>query len=253
MSGEDPDLFYIVKNSASFDSEDYFLIMLNVVWDGAALDLHVVYRNMTDWILDTIHWVLDNTNKTVVIRQHPGERASYIRSSDDYQAIISDAFGDDARVVFISSFSNIDAYHLIESSNCVIGFSSSALVEAVTMGKPTLIVSEAYFSDLNIVYKSNNKKQYYQYLSLANTYRLPVTQEMKNNALVCNYLTQTRNRLLSGFTTDDVNSWVNLDMQSLTSVHIIVEAIEKLEPVSLICHRKSYKVYKKSGFGDDLK
>ena len=43
--------------------DDYYLMLLNSVWDSATLGLHTVYNSMNEWIFDTIEWILKNTEK----------------------------------------------------------------------------------------------------------------------------------------------------------------------------------------------
>ena len=242
ITGEDPDLFYIHKQiTTSYEGDDYYLMLLNIVWDGAAQGIHLVYEDMTEWILDTIKWILDNTDKKIVIKQHPGERAKHASSRDEYESIIHSIFGRNERIVFIDATSNVTGYELIKSACCVIGFSSSSVVEAVALGKPAIITSNSYFSHLGFVYSAKTIDQYYAYLSSANVNKLKVSLPMMDRACVCNYLTQTCNRLFSCFTTDQIDSWVRVDLSELNAVSLIVEAIETSTPVSLLSHREFMK------------
>jgi len=241
IAGEDTDLSYVHGHvSNSYDDNGYYLILLNVVWDGAALDLHLVYESTIDWIIDTVKWVLDNTSRKIIVKQHPGERVRNVTSIDDYDKIIRNNFGENKRIVFIDSKSTITGYALIKSACSVIGFSSSSVVEAAALGKPTIITSNSYFSNFGFVYSAKTKDQYYTYLSLANDNKLKVELSMMDKACVCNYLTQTCNRLFTCFTTDNM-AWLKTDISELIVVGFIVEAIETSTPVSLLVHRKLLK------------
>src|SRR5262249_54831534 len=64
------------------------LLALNSSWDQAALGLHVAFPTNTDWIVETVRWVLSSTQSSIIVRQHPAERFEASRSSDDYRQLL---------------------------------------------------------------------------------------------------------------------------------------------------------------------
>ena len=100
------------------------------------MGIHTVYESMLDWILDSIDWVLNNTDKTILIRQHPAERGKQIDNTDTYKEKIESKFGINKRIIFIEARQDVNSYDLIENALCVLGFSSTIIVESVMHGKP---------------------------------------------------------------------------------------------------------------------
>ena len=39
--------------------------------DGAALGIHEIFENNNDWLISTVDYLIKNTNKKIIIRQHP--------------------------------------------------------------------------------------------------------------------------------------------------------------------------------------
>lgn len=220
---------------------DYYLMLLNSVWDSAALGLHTVYESMIDWILDTIEWVLMNTEKTIIIRQHPAERVDYINNTDSYENKMHNRFGTNKRIVFIEAKNDINTYDLIENSFCVLGFSSTSVVESVALGKPAIIVSSTYYANLGIVYNANSKEEYYSYLDKASKNELEVTQEMKDRACVSNYITQSCNWYKTEFTPNRNNflKWSAKSLDELEKEYLPLQAILEKVPVSLLQHKEN--------------
>lgn len=223
-------------------NNEYFLVLLNSVWDSAALGIHSVYESMIDWILDSIGWVLNNTDKTIVIRQHPAERDESINNTDSYEIKIKSKFGNDKRIIFIEAKSNLNTYQLIENSICVLGFSSTSIVESVALGKPAIIVSSTYYSGFGIVFNTASRNEYYKYLSDASEYLLEVTDEMKDRACICNYITQSCNWIKTEFTPNPLNfrKWYKKNYDDLLGNNVFVKAILTKTPVSLLKHNENF-------------
>ena len=63
-------------------------MVLNQSYDLSALNRHYIFKNQTDWILQTIKYVIENTNEKIAIRRHPVEGKEQFRSNDEYEKII---------------------------------------------------------------------------------------------------------------------------------------------------------------------
>jgi hypothetical protein len=217
------------------------LMLLNIVWDSAALGLHTIFENMEEWITESVAWALENTEDIITVRQHPAERNAAGRSTDDYYSLLIQRFGDNRRVRFISATEDVNTYNLIEKSLYVIAFSTTASMEAVAMGKVVVNVSGCYYSNLGFVYNPKTKDEYFTFLKNASAGRLNVSEKNKEDALKCYYLTQCCNLLHSVFTPQplDFQKWVRDDPEvvfQLPEVKHILYAIENDIPISLVRH-----------------
>ena len=68
------------------------LLALNSSWDSAALGLHQVFENSTQWVVGTVRCLLERTTAQIVVRQHPAERFQAGRSNDDYGRLLQGEF-----------------------------------------------------------------------------------------------------------------------------------------------------------------
>lgn len=245
------DLMYQVFNqNVIFDLESigdgYCLMLLNSVWDATTLDMHIVYKNMIDWIIESIKWILNNTNKTIVIRQHPAERHKLAKGNDNYQQLLYDEFGFEPRIVLIIPEDDINTYTLIEKSSFILGFCSTSIVESIALGKPAIIVSNTYYSNCGIVYSAQNKNEYYSLLQQASNHELKVTQEMIERACISNYITQSCNWYKTEFTPhpNNFNNWSQKKMDEFTKNYLPLKAIIDNIPVSYLKHKENLNVQK---------
>jgi len=243
--GEDLSSFagsHLIKPTTNLKFGDqYYLILLNSVWDTAALGIHTVYGSMIEWIFDSIEWILNNTDSLIIIRQHPAERVKEIDNTDVYKEKINIRFSNNKRIIFIDAAEDINTYNLIEKSLCVLGFSSTIVVESVALGKPAIIVSSAYYSEFDIVYSATDKKEYYMYLKQALEHNLVITPEMRDRAYICNYITQSCNYYLTKFTPIRNNyiKWSKLTIDELEKDYLPLKAILKNKPISLLQHERT--------------
>ncbi len=54
------------------------LLAGNVIWDAAALNRQIVFKDMIEWIIETIEWFRDNRDFQLIIRPHPVETSPNI-------------------------------------------------------------------------------------------------------------------------------------------------------------------------------
>ncbi|WP_343517855.1 hypothetical protein [Sphingomonas sp.] len=198
-----------IKNSGAGGEElrGGILIALNSSWDAAALGLQLVYPGNADWIVGTVRYLLDHSDATVIVRQHPAERLSFAATSDDYRALLQRNFGDHPRLVFIAAEDPINSYALLERVKAVVVHSSTIGIEATAYGRPVVTGSRAYYSGLGFVWRADNAERYHALLDDAVAGRLEVTEAMREDAMLCFYVTQLCNWVFSRFNPADYVKW----------------------------------------------
>jgi hypothetical protein len=239
MQGLDGGFSFFNQNSVAISDSDFYLLLLNSVWDSAALGLHTVYTSYFDWVINSINWVLDHTTSKIVIRKHPAERIASLDNTDNYKLRIAELYEENPRVIFIDSSEDISSYELIKRSKCVLGFSSTAIVESVAFGIPSIIVSSAYYANLGVSYSACNNEQYYNYLFAASENRLDVSEEMKEKAYVINHITQRCNWVKTQFTPQPKNyqTWVKYNSIEPFESDLVIQSIIQDIPTSYLKHK----------------
>lgn len=215
------------------------LIALNSSWDSAALGLHAVFENTTEWIIETTRWLLDNTDVPIIIRQHPVERLAIGRSSDDYTNLLESNFGENSRIHFIAAADPVNSYDLMNTVNTVIVYTSTIGVEAAIRGKVVIMPSKSYYSTLGFVWNADDRNIYFDHLSKAIHGQYAVDKEMINDALCCYYITQCCNWIPTTFSPEGFSKWSKYTLEDLFNdemVQIKLKSLEKNIPVSLLHH-----------------
>ena len=222
------------------------ILPLNHSADLAALQRHNVFKNQTEWILETIAWVLDNTAVTIAIRRHPCERVKGLATTDDYQSLIETRFGKNDRVYYIDSNAPINTYDLVEKARVVVPYVSTVGIEAAALGKPVVTEGASCYSELGFVWSAKTHEEYFKLLRRALNGELVVDKKKQEDAWRCYYLTQCCNYYYTTFTPQpvDFDKWVGEnphDLLSSAEVSDVLEAIDKNIPLSILVHNNKKK------------
>lgn len=215
------------------------LVALNSSWDSAALGLHAVFANSTEWIVETVKHLLEHTSAPVIVRQHPAERLEIARTSDDYRGLLTRTFGAHPRLHFIAADEPVNSYDLLEQVAAVVVYTSTIGTEATVRGKPVITASNSYYADLGFVRKATSLEQYRDLLVEAAEGRCAVTQRMREDAQWCYYLTQCCNWVFSPFNPEGFSDWGRYSLLELgrhDKVRTTVQALEDGTPVAYLNH-----------------
>ena len=109
------------------------VLFTNLEHDTAALGTHDIFEDDYSWIVETIRFVLDNTNATMAIRQHPMQKL--FGDMESNEAKIKEVFKEEKRVVFINYNEEINSYSLIRNAKVIIVNTSTIGLEAAMFGK----------------------------------------------------------------------------------------------------------------------
>lgn len=235
-----------LQDTAALDSRfnGGVLLALNSPWDTAALGLHQVFDNSAQWILETVRSVLDKTSAKVIVRQHPGERFEMHRSSDDYRELLRSNFGSDPRITFIAAADSVNSYDLLERVSVVVVYTSTVGVEAAAKGKVVLTASSSYYSAMGFVWAAAEISAYQDSLVDAAAARYRVTDQMKDDALLCYYLTQCCNWVASPLSPESYDEWIRFSFSDLVvrpCVKLTFSAVRDNVPVSFRRHLQNVK------------
>lgn len=220
--------------------DDAVLLALNSSWDAAALGLHAVYRDNSEWIVETVRYLLDHTSAPVIVRQHPAERLEIARTSDDYGGLLRQHFGQPPRLHFIAAEESINSYQLLERVAAVVVYTSTIGTEAAALGKPVVTPSHSYYAGLGFVWQCTDLASYHARLAEAAQGLLQVTPAMRDDAHVCYYLTQCCNWVFSPFNPSDFQDWGKLGpahWRADATVQTMLTSLQHNIPVALLNHR----------------
>ena len=228
------------------------LIALNSSWDAAALGLHTVFKDNSEWIVESVRHVLARTTSNVIVRQHPAERLPIGATSDDYRALLQRHFGDEPRLHFIAAADSINSYALLARVAVVVTYTSTIGIEAAALGKPVVSPSRAYYAGLGFVWKAEDLAGYQALLVAGASGQLQVTPQMREDAHLCYYLTQCCNWFFSSFSPSSFIKWSRVGLQHLQEDVQVQRAITSLvdgTPLAYLNHQQRFSYAGSAGAG----
>ncbi len=230
-----------VKGGGGGDSryDGAVLLALNSSWDSAALGLHAVFSDNTQWIVQTTRELLDHTQAAVIVRQHPAERLEIARTSDDYAALLREHFGAHPRLHFIAAAEPVNSYELFKRVAAVVVYTSTIGIEAAAHGLPVITASKSYYAGMGFVWQATSLAEYQGLLRQAAGEQLKVSAAMRDAACLCYYMTQCCNWVFSPFNPADFEQWSRLGLAQLqadATVQGLLKSLQDGVPVAYLNH-----------------
>jgi hypothetical protein len=238
----DTSSYQLVASSGGKGPGGVFL-PLNISYDTAALSRGAVFANQTEWMLETVDWVLQHSSENIVVRQHPAENIPGYKSTDNYRFALEDRFGQHPRVQFLPASAPVNTYDLIQQAKVIVPNTSTVGVEAAALGKPVVTENGSYYADLGFVWKAQTREDYFSLLEKAIRGELVVGERRVEAAWRCYYLSQCCHLLNTLFTAhvNDFNKWVHMKPAELFSMPEVADVMEALDgnlPLAIVRHNR---------------
>lgn len=229
-----------ISQQESFIPSDV-LIPLNLEWDAAALGKHYLFENTIEWLLKTVSFILSNSDKYVVVRQHPCERLDGFQNYLGIDEILNQHFGDHKKFRFVGAKEEVNTYNLLDSASLVIPFTSTIGLESAAMGKNVLIAGSSYYKDLGFVWAANSRQEYFDILLRALNNSLPNFPNQQDKAWLAYYLASLCN-ITSTIYNPDLKDFLNWGSQlpdkvfSDAIIGDVIASIDTNSPFSWVRH-----------------
>lgn len=215
------------KNIKPYD----IVIPLNVSWDAAALDRDRVFESDIAWLEKTLRYIIENTDATILVREHPAQNASkqykYVKMDEKVSYIKEH----EDRIFYVQASHRLNTYQYMEKCKLVLPYTSTVGVESAMMGKNVIIHTDVYYADLKIGYKAIDEADYFEKIH----YYLEHPEERictdEKNAYLAYYL-QMLNPLKCDYSSWYA-AWMELSMEQLMEidgVKFIIDLVGKGVP-----------------------
>ena len=242
FQGKDIFKSQIGESDETIDYANSILLPLNVNWDSAALNKHVIFKDTIEWIIETTKWVLENTSKRIIIRQHPVERFNYGKGLDDYKLILEKEFGTNSRIIFIESVDKANTYDILKQTDLVITHTSTVATEAAIYGKNVITVSNVYYAQIGYVETPTNKEDYFTKISELIKNKLNIDENNRLKAIISYYVSQELNWCFPEFLpSTNVNLWLKSSLDEVLNMldtKEILEVIDSDIPLPIVKWKK---------------
>jgi len=208
------------------------LIPMNILWDAAALIRNRFFPTPYHWVVETIDFILTQTDATVAVRQHPHERRfEQYGTGTQLAKSIQQKFGDNHRFKFYHSGEKVNSYRLVKESKVILPYTSTLGIEAALLGKRVIIESHVYYGEQPFVTKATSKQDYFDRIRAAlKTPFRAVSHAEKEKAWLLYYALNKCSLVYSPFGLDprDFENWVPLGLEGLIKDDNLITALRCL-------------------------
>lgn len=222
VNGAEKNSYQIIKaGQDDFERNVDIILPLNIEWDAAAYALDSPFLSMEEWLIETLDFIIKNTDATVMVREHPVKRL-FEHDFDfiDYDKLLEDNFGKNDRIVFVSASDRINTYKQIQKCKLVLPFTSTVGIESALLEKLVVLCTDVYYkSGIRDGY-CNSKIKYFEKIKYALTNANKYAQAVNKKKL---YIALA---LHSYMNKEDVfhecsMEWTKLNLEELDSLELV--------------------------------
>jgi hypothetical protein len=152
---------------SNFDSKKpTALLPANVIWDLAALNKQIIFKDMVEWIIKTIEWFSVNPDFQLIIKPHPAETHPTIPKTYEtiefvlnrHKIIIP------KNVFLLSSNVKYTVYDLFPVVCVGLVHTSTVGLEMAAKGIQVITTARSPYRDFGFTYDPENENQYFLFL-----------------------------------------------------------------------------------------
>lgn len=154
----------IIKEIISQTYKRRYILFTNVAWDDALISPDRIFKNIFDWVFETIEFFSVHPDYQLIIKTHPAE--AWEKNTLSLITIIKDKFPNLPENIFILPPNTaVKAYDLFDIVDAGLVYNSTTGLEMALKGIPALVVgNNAYTGKEGVVYKIRDKEEYFRLL-----------------------------------------------------------------------------------------
>ena len=139
------------------------LLSANVIWDLAALNKQIVFKDMIDWIVKTVEWFRINPEFQLIIKPHPIETHPTVpKTLESVEfALTKRNISMPKNVFLLSSKVKYTVYDFFPLSCVGIVHTSTVGLEMAAKGLPVITTAKSPYRGFGFTYDPENKEQYF--------------------------------------------------------------------------------------------
>ncbi len=158
-------------------------LLTNVLWDGQLCYPSNAFESQIDWIKYTIRYFEGREDIQLLIRIHPSEHDSWIKSRQSVSDEIKKHFPRLPKNVFvILATSTINTYKAMLNCNAVLIYGTTAGLEMVCMGLPVIAAGEAWIRSKGLCAAVSTPQEYKTVLDDL-PFKMKVADDVRKRAL----------------------------------------------------------------------
>jgi hypothetical protein len=139
--------------------ERFVLICPNIPFDAGYSGLLTIFPSMKEWLVETVRWLLKETDLKLVVRAHPGEARRGQRQRTD--RTLAEAGLTSERLIVVPAESPINTYPLMQSCHFGVVFSSTTGIEMAMQAKTVIPAADIYYKRRGFTVDAEDRDDYF--------------------------------------------------------------------------------------------
>lgn len=142
------------------------LLTANVIWDLAALNKQLVFEDMIDWTVETIHWFAAHPEFQLVVKSHPGELNPSIPATEERVEVGLSRRGVQlpTNVFLLSPRVNLTVYQLLPMVQLGLVHTTTVGVEMAANGLPLITTAKSPYRGFGFTIDPSSQREYFELL-----------------------------------------------------------------------------------------
>ncbi|MCL4267995.1 MAG: hypothetical protein KJZ72_00550 [Anaerolineales bacterium] len=154
-------------------------LLTNVMWDAQLHYRSNAFKDMLDWVVQTINYFADRPDLQLLIRVHPAEIRGVVPSRQPIVREIQKLFPQlPSNIFVIPPESQVSTYAAMQECDSVLIYNTKTGIEISSLGIPVIVAGEAWIRNKGFSLDATSPAEYFQILD-----RLPLKKRMDEVAL----------------------------------------------------------------------
>jgi len=138
------------------------IIPLNIFWDSAALGVDFLFKDETEWLRETLKFLMENTTASVMVRVHPAQALDNEFNYKDYKKELKIINEYISRIWWVNAEEKVNTYQYIKNCKLVLPYTSTIGIESAILDKNVLVHTNVYYAKMDFVYQPATKEEYFE-------------------------------------------------------------------------------------------
>jgi hypothetical protein len=127
-------------------SQPFLLVCTNVPYDAGYYQFTRLFGSMREWLVESVRFLLRETETTVVVRVHPGEALHYKGNESSVTNLVQAGLAGHPRLHTIGPEVAVNTYPLMAACRAGVVFSSTTGIEMAMLGRPVVVGADVYYA-----------------------------------------------------------------------------------------------------------
>jgi hypothetical protein len=171
-----------IRSELGLDGRPIVSVYTNVLWDAQLYYSYGAFRNMLDWLFETIEFYAARPDVQLVIRVHPGEARGAWPTNQPLVPEIERRFPTlPANVKLVLPESKVSSYVLGKMSKLALVYGARVGMELVMLGTPVIVAGESLIRGRGFTLDPASRDAYFELLEKSAAFP-PPTVEVQEQA-----------------------------------------------------------------------